>query len=94
MDKKSPAYLGKLRGNAAGSAYHLYDGGEQPAKNQNRKNWRTTMAKVEYENNFMGMNGPRKLNVVIPSAEALEDFDGFKLSESEDISDLQPPLVM
>lgn len=94
MDKKSSAYLGKLRGNAAGSTYHIYDAGDQPSKTQNRKHWRTSMGKVEYENNFMGMNGPRKLNVVIPSAETLEDLDGFKLSESEDIANLQPPLVM
>ena len=67
MDKKSSAYIGKLRGNAAGSCYHLYDAGEQPGKNKNRKQWRITYAKIEYETNFMGMNGPRKLKAAIPS---------------------------
>ena len=71
MDKKSASYLGKLRGNASGSIYQLYDGGEQPGKNMNRKHWRTTMGRIEYENNFMGMNGPRKLSIVTPSAQTL-----------------------
>lgn len=39
------------------------------------------------------MNGPRKLNATIPSAETLEDFDGFKFADNEDISDFNPPLV-
>lgn len=30
MDKNKPSYLGKLRGNAAGSTYYLYDDGIQP----------------------------------------------------------------
>lgn len=30
MDKKSPSYLGKLRGNPTGSVYQLYDNGKQP----------------------------------------------------------------
>lgn len=46
MDKKSVGYVGKLRGNAAGSAYLIYDAGEQPGKNVNRKNWRATLGKV------------------------------------------------
>lgn len=46
MEKKSSAYLGKLRGNAAGSLYQLYDSGEQPGKNLNRKLWRTSLARI------------------------------------------------
>lgn len=94
MEKKSSAYLGKLRGNAAGSVYHLYDNGEQPGKNMNRKHWRTTMGKIEYENNFMGINGPRKLKAVVPTAPTIEDLDSFKFNENEDISDFNSPLVM
>lgn len=66
MDKKSQSYLGKLRGNSTGSIYQLYDCGKQPEKNLNRKNWRISMARIEYETNFMGINGPRKLKVVVP----------------------------
>ena len=42
----------------------------------------------------MGMNGPRKLNVIIPAAETVEDLDGFKFAENQEISNLQPPLIV
>lgn len=48
MDKNNPAYLGKLRGNSAGSTYLLYDNGQQPSKNLNRGAWRATLGKIEY----------------------------------------------
>ena len=83
MDKKSSAYLGKLRGNASGSIYQLYDNGQQPDKKMNRKHWRTTMGRIEYENNFMGMNGPRKLYVVVPAVQSLQELDGYKFAENE-----------
>jgi len=36
MDKNSPSYLGKLRGNSTGSIYQLYDDGKQPNTNIDR----------------------------------------------------------
>lgn len=72
MDKKSDAYLGKLRGNSSGSCYHLYDNGNQPSKNLDRREWRATFAKIEYETNILGINGPRKLNATIAK---LDDID-------------------
>ena len=66
MDKNSDSYLGKLRGNASGSAYQLYDNGLPPTNKMNRSEWRITMAHIEYENNFMGMKGPRRLKVTTP----------------------------
>ena len=66
MDKKSSSYLGKLRGNAAGSTYELYDDGQPPNNKMNRSEWRITMAHIEYENNFMGMKGPRRLKAITP----------------------------
>jgi hypothetical protein len=46
MDKNIPAYLGKLRGNAAGSIYQLYNDGLQPNKSVDRSNWRVSMAYI------------------------------------------------
>lgn len=66
MDKNSASYVGKLRGNASGSLYHLYDKGQQPTSSKDRSKWRISMASIEYESNFMGMKGPRKLNVYTP----------------------------
>lgn len=47
MDKNNPSYLGKLRGNAAGSIYQLYDRGIQPSNDQeDRSKFRVTMASI------------------------------------------------
>ena len=51
------------------------------------------MAAIEYENNFMGMNGPRKIKVTTPSAKLLEDADTFKLSDEESLINFKPPIV-
>jgi hypothetical protein len=48
MDKGNSAYLGKLRGNAAGSVYQLYDKGMQPNHDFDRSKFRVSMAFIEY----------------------------------------------
>lgn len=49
MDKNNPNYLGKLRGNASGSIYQLYDGGIQATnKELDRSKFRVNMAYIEY----------------------------------------------
>lgn len=71
MDKNNPAYLGKLRGNAAGSIYQLYDSGLQPNNDYDRSKFRVNMAYVEYESNFLGMKGPRKFKAIVPKVQEL-----------------------
>jgi len=80
MDKNNPSYLGKLRGNAAGSIYQLYDKGIQPNNDFDRSKFRVSMAYVEYESNFLGMKGPRKFKAVVPKIQSFEDFDMYKFS--------------
>ena len=46
MDKNNPSYLGKLRGNATGSIYQLYDNGQQPGKDYDRSKYRANMAHI------------------------------------------------
>ena len=87
MDKTNPSYLGKLRGNAAGSLYQLFDHGIQPNSDYDRSKFRVSMGSIEYESNFLGMKGPRKLNAVIPKVQNFEDFDMFKFSEEENLND-------
>ena len=48
MDKSNTSYVGKLRGNAAGSIYQLYDYGIQPTNSLDRSNFRVSMAYIEY----------------------------------------------
>lgn len=87
MDKNNPSYLGKLRGNAAGSIYQLYDHGLQPNNDYDRSKFRVSMGYIEYESNFLGMKGPRKLKAVIPKIKTLSDFDMFKFSEEESLNE-------
>jgi tubby and related proteins len=94
MDKNNPAYLGKLRGNAAGSVYQLYDHGQQPNSDLDRSKFRVSMACIEYESNFLGMKGPRKLKAVVPRIREMEDFDLYKLAEDECLNTFQPPTVI
>lgn len=94
MDKNSPAYLGKLRGNAAGSEYQLFDCGAQPNNNTNRSKWRVTMAYIEYQSNFLGMKGPRKFVASVPNPGKSADFDMFKLSEEQSLMSFKPPIVV
>ena len=89
MDKSNPAYLGKLRGNATGSTYQLYDRGLPPNSNAHPSTFRVPMAFVQYESNFMGIKGPRKLKAVLPKAASLQDFDLFRLAEEESLDSLQ-----
>lgn len=46
MDKNKFSYLGKLRGNATGSIYNLYDCGVQPKNEMDRANWRVSLAAI------------------------------------------------
>ncbi|CAM5999498.1 unnamed protein product [Sphagnum balticum] len=66
-DRNSKYYLGKLRSNFTGSLYSLYNVGENPSKEKDPIKRRSTIANVEYQTNFMGLKGPRKLKVRIPS---------------------------
>ena len=67
MVKGSATYVGKLRGDAAGATYNLYNHGQQPNNEIDRSQFRVSMAYIEYESNFLGMKGPRKLKTIIPN---------------------------
>lgn len=68
-DRNSKYYLGKLRSNFTGSLYSLYNIGENPKKEKDPSKRRSTISNVEYETNFLGLKGPRKLKVRIPNSE-------------------------
>ena len=73
MNKNSPSYVGKLRGDAAGATYNLYDHGQQPNSDIDRSQFRVSMAYVEYESNFLGMKGPRRLKAIVPNMSRYPD---------------------
>lgn len=94
MDKNNASYVGKLRGNASGSIYQLYDNGIQPTGSLDRSNFRVSMAFIEYQSNFLGMNGPRRLKATIPNVKNREDFDMYKLAEDQCLTNFQSPIVV
>lgn len=61
MNKKSQAFMGKIRGNLLGSEYSIYDSGVIPSNCPDRKDWRITLGQIKYQPNFMGLDGPRRL---------------------------------
>lgn len=88
MQKNSKHYLGKLRGNVTGSIYSVYNSGENPKGTKDKEKWRSTIANIEYENNFMGLRGPRKLKVWITNPDSKHSPDIYKQPESSNLIDL------
>lgn len=83
MDRKSKHYLGKLRSNMLGSMYSIYGAGENPKSTNAQKDWRALMGNVEYENNFMGLKGPRRINVKIPTVATQFPENLYKVSDDQ-----------
>ena len=67
FDKESQSYFGKSRGNFTGSLYHLFDDGAKSDGKIKQDKWRTSLASIEYEDSFMGAEGPRRLKVTTPN---------------------------
>lgn len=69
LDKKSPGFLGKVRSNFVGTAFHIYDTGLNPKeiKAKNYDNVRRELGCVIYESNLLSSKGPRKMRVLVPS---------------------------
>ena len=72
LDKDSKNYLGKLRSNFLGTEFTIYDKGISPAEvkhveeNASLHIVRQELAYIQYESNFLGSRGPRKMYITIP----------------------------
>uniref|UniRef100_A0A915PZU7 Tubby C-terminal domain-containing protein n=1 Tax=Setaria digitata TaxID=48799 RepID=A0A915PZU7_9BILA len=69
------SFVGKVRSNALGTHFTLYDNGENP-----KKSWvignsvRQELAAVIYDTNVLGFKGPRKMTVLIPGICDAENY--------------------
>uniref|UniRef100_A0A0R3RTB7 Tub domain-containing protein n=1 Tax=Elaeophora elaphi TaxID=1147741 RepID=A0A0R3RTB7_9BILA len=69
------SFVGKVRSNALGTQFTLYDNGENP-----KKSWvigdsvRQELAAVIYDTNVLGFKGPRKMTVLIPGICDAENY--------------------
>ncbi|RVE59669.1 hypothetical protein OJAV_G00190630 [Oryzias javanicus] len=69
LSRDTSSYIGKLRSNALGTKFTVYDGGENPEKKpfvKESESVRQELAAICYEKNVLGFKGPRKMTVIIP----------------------------
>ncbi|XP_042190730.1 tubby protein isoform X1 [Callorhinchus milii] len=66
--KKGAGFVGKLRANALGTAFTLYDKGQKPVRTGllSRDQIRQELAAICYDVNLFGFQGPRKITVILP----------------------------
>ncbi|KAM7299983.1 tubby-related protein 3 [Ixodes scapularis] len=65
LSRAGQSFVGKLRSNLLGTAFTVYDAGENPKKNPGTA--RSEVAAIIYETNVLGFKGPRKMTVVLPA---------------------------
>ncbi|MFH4976859.1 hypothetical protein AB6A40_003568 [Gnathostoma spinigerum] len=67
LSRDGSSFVGKVRSNALGTHFTLYDNGENPNKaSAVGENVRQELAAVIYDTNVLGFKGPRKMTVLIP----------------------------
>lgn len=57
--------MAKVRANAMGTQFTVYDNGKNPSKTVSVE-VRQELAAVLYETNVLGFKGPRKMTIIIP----------------------------
>lgn len=67
LSRGGESFVGKLRSNLLGTAFTVYDAGENPKKNPDKGSARSEVAAVVYETNVLGFKGPRKMTVLLPA---------------------------
>ncbi|CAN7997231.1 unnamed protein product, partial [Ixodes hexagonus] len=67
LSRAGQSFVGKLRSNLLGTAFTVYDAGENPKKNPDKGSARAEVAAIVYETNVLGFKGPRKMTVVLPA---------------------------
>lgn len=67
LSREGKSFVGKVRSNAIGTAFTIYDNGENPKKTSGVKDEvRQELAAVIYDTNVLGFKGPRRMTVIIP----------------------------
>uniref|UniRef100_A0A7E4VL01 Tubby-like protein n=1 Tax=Panagrellus redivivus TaxID=6233 RepID=A0A7E4VL01_PANRE len=67
MTRESGSFIGKVRSNALGTEFTVYDNGVNPKKSKlMSQDLRREMTACIYEANVFGFKGPRKMTIVIP----------------------------
>lgn len=72
-----------------GSMYSIYTAGENPKSTYAQKEWRSLIGNIEYESNFMGLKGPRRINVKLPASDAQFPENLYKVSDDQTLWNLE-----
>lgn len=70
LSRNGGGYIGKVRSNALGTRFTVYDNGVNPAKRPfvpETIDIRQELVALCYETNVLGFRGPRKMTVILPS---------------------------
>ncbi|PIC44199.1 hypothetical protein B9Z55_004649 [Caenorhabditis nigoni] len=73
LSREGDGYCAKVRSNALGTHFTIYDNGHNPKKTDNQFSIRQELAAVIYETNVLGFKGPRKMTVIMPGIEPGND---------------------
>uniref|UniRef100_A0AC34QX17 Tubby-like protein n=1 Tax=Panagrolaimus sp. JU765 TaxID=591449 RepID=A0AC34QX17_9BILA len=68
MSRDAKSFVGKVRANAVGTFFTVYDNGNNPKKAGAvaPESLRQEVAAIIYEKNVFGWNGPRKMTILLP----------------------------
>uniref|UniRef100_A0A8R1HZF5 Tubby-like protein n=1 Tax=Caenorhabditis japonica TaxID=281687 RepID=A0A8R1HZF5_CAEJA len=69
LSKGADGYCAKVRSNALGTQFTVYNEGESPKKTNVTYAIREELAAVIYDTNVLGFKGPRKMTIVLPGIE-------------------------
>ena len=68
LSREGRSFIAKVRSNALGTAFTLYDNGENPKRaTAIGETVRREMAAIIYDTNVLGLKGPRKMTIIIPA---------------------------
>ncbi|VDN08378.1 unnamed protein product [Thelazia callipaeda] len=75
LSRDGNSFIGKVRSNALGTHFTLYDNGENPKKTSVIGDLvRQELAAVIYDTNVLGFKGPRKMTILIPGICDAENY--------------------
>ncbi|CAK5068428.1 unnamed protein product [Meloidogyne enterolobii] len=67
LRRNGQSFMAKVRSNAMGTMFTIYDNGENPKKpSAVGESIRRELAAVIYERNVLGLKGPRKMTIIMP----------------------------
>ncbi|CAK5081612.1 unnamed protein product [Meloidogyne enterolobii] len=67
LRRNGQSFMAKVRSNAMGTMFTIYDNGENPKKpSAVGESIRRELAAVIYEKNVLGLKGPRKMTIIMP----------------------------